>query len=72
LDQYEREFYASDMWKKHYKEQTVPLFAEVQEALGLKYNLSKSLTINAAFSPTREPSLEFLNCGVCVPWGRVY
>ncbi|CAH3125508.1 unnamed protein product [Porites lobata] len=40
LEQYEKEFFASDMWKKHYAETTAPLLAEVQKALGLKYTLT--------------------------------
>ncbi|KAJ7383116.1 hypothetical protein OS493_030647 [Desmophyllum pertusum] len=40
LEQYEREFYATDMWQKHYNEQTKPLLIEVQQALGLEYNLT--------------------------------
>ena len=42
LDQYEKEFFASEMWQQHYNEKTEPLLAEVEKALGLKYKLSKS------------------------------
>ena len=41
LGQYQRECYNTDSWKKHYQQFTAPLLAEVQTALGLKYNLSK-------------------------------
>lgn len=41
LEQYEREFLETDMWQKHYNEQTKPLLNEVQRALGLEYNLSE-------------------------------
>ncbi|XP_015750901.1 PREDICTED: counting factor 60-like [Acropora digitifera] len=41
LGQYQRECYKTDSWKKHYQQFTAPLLAEVQTALGLKYNLCK-------------------------------
>ncbi|XP_078357656.1 counting factor 60-like isoform X2 [Oculina patagonica] len=48
LDQYEREFFASDMWKKHYNEKTIPLLNEVQKALGLGFNLTSEGLIHIA------------------------
>ena len=42
LNQYRKEFFASESWKQHYNEITEPLMAKVEKALGLTYKLSKS------------------------------
>lgn len=40
LNQYQKEFFASESWKQHYNEKTEPLLAEVEKALGLTYKLT--------------------------------
>ncbi|XP_074614562.1 counting factor 60-like [Acropora palmata] len=48
LGQYQRECYNTDSWKKHYQQFTAPLLAEVQTALGLKYNLTSEALLHIA------------------------
>lgn len=40
LNQYQKEFFASESWKQHYNEKTEPLLAEVEKALGLTNKLT--------------------------------
>jgi len=48
LEQYQREFIESDMWQKHYNKITKPLLIEVQQALGLEYNLTSEGLVHIA------------------------